>query len=113
MWPSNEEIAYYKRIGNNETATDEYYNDMLQLVLEHVNEECVEQFTPPDLPANVKLFLAQSIAFFYNMEPGLKSESVSSVSYSFDFSQLPVGITGLLGKYGYGSKRNYAKFHAW
>lgn len=112
MWiPTEDEITYYKRIGGNEAADDAYYRDMLPLMLEHINEECTQVFELNELPANVKLFLANSIAFFSNVEHGLKSEHVNSVIYTYDFSTLPKTITDLLAKYGYGRSRNGARFH--
>lgn len=112
MWvPTADEITYYKRIGGNEEGADDYYKDMLPLMLEHINDECTQAFESNALPANVKLFLAQSIAYLSNVEHGLKSESVSSVSFSYDFSEIPKAITGLLVKYGYGNPKNGARFH--
>ena len=110
MWPTVNDITYYKRIGKLE-EDDTYVADMLPLLLEHINSECVVEFTAPDLPANVKLFLAQSLAFFSAAQPGLESEKMGSVSFSYNFKELPVALKDLLSQYGYGRKRSGARFH--
>lgn len=112
MWiPTEEEIAYYKRLGQNPDADDAYYADMLPLLLEHVNEECTQTFSPTELPGNVRLFLANAVTFYSNASFGLKSESVDDVTFSYDFDKLPGTLTGLLAKYGYGRSGMGARFH--
>ena len=104
------EIAYFKRIGQCEGVDDLYVSDMIPLLFDHVNEECAKEFTVESMTASVKLFLAQALAFFSVMQPGLEGERVGSVSFNYDFSKLPDTITGLLSQYGYGKKRGIARF---
>lgn len=102
--PSTEEITYYKGLNQDKASNEDYYKSMLPLLLEKVNEDYTQSFDHINLPANVKLFLAKATQF-YSGSPGLKSRSMGTVSYSFDFSELPETITGLLVRY------RKAKYH--
>lgn len=112
MWnPTQEEIAYYKRIGQCVQLDDQYVIDTLPLILEMAQSECTTEFNYPDLPSNVKLFLAHSLQFYGAAQPGIDSEKMGTVSYSYDFTKLPSYITDFLANFGYGRKRNRARFH--
>lgn len=107
-----DEIAYYKRIGQGSELDDAYVADTLPLLLEWAQEQCTVEFKDPSkLPVGVKLFLAHAVKFFGSAEIGLKSEKMGSVSFSYDFATLPSFITDFLFEYGYGRKRNRARFH--
>lgn len=105
--PTNEEVTQIKRLAQDEEANDTYYSDMIPIVLEHINDNITEAFKDDytALPGTVKLFIAQTIRFFNSAEFGLESEKMGSVSYSYDYTTLPVAITNLLTKYGYGLKK--------
>ncbi|WP_107839446.1 hypothetical protein [Metasolibacillus meyeri] len=109
MWnPTAEEIAYYKKIANDKNATnDEYYEVMLPLVLDMLNEQLCQKFTQDTLPSSLKIFLAKATNFFGG-NGALKSRSMGSVSYSFNFTELPSALTDLLTPYNACRK---AKFH--
>lgn len=102
--PSDEEIKYYKALNQDKASNEEYYASMLPILLEKVNEDYCLSIEPESLPANVKLFLAKATQF-YSGPTGLKSRSMGTVSYSFDFSNLPQSITDLLARY------RKAKYH--
>lgn len=102
--PTAEEIAYYKGLNQDKAANEDYYASMLPLLLEKVNEDCSQSFVPNNIPANVKIFLAKATQF-YSGATGLKSRSMGTVSYSFDFNELPKSITDLLARY------RKAKYH--
>lgn len=102
--PSDEEITYYKGLNQDKASNGEYYRSVLPLLLEKVNEDYNQSFEHTSVPSNVKLFLAKATQF-YSGFPGLKSRSMGTVSYSFDFSELPQSITGLLARY------RKAKYH--
>lgn len=101
---TDEEVAYYKSLNQDQKANGEYYKTMLPILLELVNHECDQNFKPDALPGNVKLFLAKA-ALFYSMGTGVKSRKMGSVSYSYELSELPVSITTLLNRY------RKAKYH--
>lgn len=112
MWvPTPDEITYYKRIGQCADLDDQYVIDTLPLILEMAQSECTVEFSYPNLPSNVKLFLAHSLQFYGAAQPGLKSERMGTVSYSYDFAKLPSYISDFLANFGYGRKRNGARFH--
>ncbi|MFY0744743.1 hypothetical protein AB1K09_19950 [Solibacillus silvestris] len=112
MWqPTPDEIAYYKRVGQGTELDDEYVKDTLPLLLEWAQEQTTVQFKYPNLPVGVKLFLAHALKFFGSAQIGLKSEKMGSVSFSYDFAALPSFVTDFLSEYGYGRKRNRARFH--
>lgn len=112
MWtPTADEIAYYKRNAKLDNVSDEYITDQLPLLLEHVNEECEVQFNHSNLPANVKMFIIGALNYFGSAQYGLESEKMGSVSFSYDFSEMPKSLKDLLAKYGYGRKRNGARYH--
>ena len=113
MWElTPDEIAYYKRVGQSSELDDAYVQDTLPLLLEWAQEQCTVPFKqPPNLPVGVKLFLAHALKFFGSAEIGLKSEKMGSVSFSYDFAALPSFVTDFLAEYGYGRKRNRARFH--
>lgn len=107
-----DELVYYKRNAQfEEDVSDDYIKDQLNLLLGHINDECTVQFTPPNLPSNVTLFLIGAMQFFQSAQHGLKSERMGSVSFSYDFGTLPKSLTDLLLMYGYSHKRNGARFH--
>ena len=96
--PTPEELTYYKTLNHDSAANESYYQVMLPLLLEKVNEDYNQSFTPTNLPANVKLFLAKAVQF-YGGAVGLKSRRMGTVSYAFDFSTLPSSIMDLLARY--------------
>ena len=102
--PTTEEIAYYKGLNQDKATNGDYYASMLPLLLEKVNEDYNQSFEPFNIPANVKLFLAKATQF-YSGAIGMKSRSMGTVSYSFDFNELPNSLTDLLERY------RKAKFH--
>lgn len=96
--PTEDEVAYYKTINQDKSANEDTYKVMLPLLLEKLNEDYDQSFSSPNLPANVKIFLAKATQFFTG-NTGLKSRSMGTVSYSFDFQKLPSTITDLLARY--------------
>lgn len=102
--PTDEEIAEYKALNQDKSNDDAYYKVMLPILLESVNEEYNQSFKPDNLPGAVKLFLAKATQFYAN-NTGLKSRKMGTVSYSYDFSNLPSSISGLLDRY------RKAKYH--
>lgn len=113
MWkPTADEIAYYKRNARLESASDEYITDQLPLLLEHINEECSNvEFKYENLPANVKMFLFGALNFLHSAQYGVKSEKMGSVSFTYDYDNIPANLTGLLSKYGYKRSQNGARYH--
>lgn len=105
MWtPTDEEVTYYKTLAQDKTPNEEYYKVMLPLLLDKVNEDYNQSFTSETAPANVKIFMAKATQFLGG-NAGLKSRKMGSVSYSFNFSELPSYLTDLLVRY------RKAKFH--
>lgn len=102
--PTPAEIQEFKTLNQDKSNNDEYYKVMLPILLDSVNEEYNQSFKPDNLPGAVKLFLAKATQF-YAMNTGLKSRKMGTVSYSFDFSNLPTSITDLLNRY------RKAKYH--
>lgn len=110
--PTQDEIDYFKRLARDPNGDDEYYEMMLPLLLEWVNAETCQNFTHDDLPATVKLFLAQAVKLMGSNTNGLKSKKMGSVSYTLqDFGTTLSGLTGMLAMYGFGRKKNGARFH--
>lgn len=97
--PSDEEVAYYKSLNQDKSKNEDYYKVMLPIVLDNVNEEYNQNFNQANLPGAVKLFLAKAVQFYSNSGSGLKSRSMGTISYTFDFSTLPSTLTGLLARY--------------
>ena len=112
--PTTEEIAQIKRLAQDEETSDTYYEDMIPIVLEHINDNITEPFEDDytALPGTVKLFIAQTVGYFAQAAFGVKSEKMGSVSFSYDYSKLPASITGLLSKYGYGQDDGTVTFYA-
>lgn len=105
MWTvTDEDVTYYATLGQVKKPNADYYKTMLPILLEKVNEDYNTKFTPDELPANIKLFLAKAISF-YSGHAGLKSRRMGSVSYSYDFNEMPTFITDLLRGY------RKAKYH--
>ncbi|QCR33129.1 hypothetical protein [Lysinibacillus sp. SGAir0095] len=96
--PTAEEVEQFKTLNQDKSANEDYYKVMLPILLETVNDEYNQCFEPSNLPGAVKLFLAKATQF-YSMNSGLKSRSMGSVSYDFDFANLPSSITSLLTRY--------------
>lgn len=106
--PTDEEIKYYKVIcGDKSSTNDEFYKVMLPLVLDMLNDQLCQKFTPTTLPSALKIFLAKSTNFFSG-NGALKGRSMGTVSYTFDFGTLPSALTDLLKPYDACRK---AKFH--
>ena len=97
--PTDEEVRQYKSLNQDKSANEDYYKVMLPIILESVNDEYNQCFEPSNLPGVVKLFLAKAIQFYSGAGSGVKSRSMGSVSYSYDFSNLPSTITSLLARY--------------
>lgn len=101
---TDEEVNYYATLANAKKVNADYYKAMLPLLLKKVNEDYKTKFVHTDLPANVEIFLAKAVAF-YSGATGLKSRKMGSVSYSYNFDELPATLTSLLEGY------RKAKYH--
>lgn len=105
MWAvTDDDVKYYATLGQVKKPNVDYYKAMLPVLLDKVNEDYNTCFTPENMPPNVKLFLAKAVPFFSGAS-GLKSRKMGSVSYSFDFNDMPAAITDLLKRY------RKARFH--
>lgn len=103
--PTPDEIAVFKALNQDKKANDDYYKVMLPILLESVNEEYNQCFEPGELPGAVKLFLAKAVQFYSGVGSGVKSRSMGTVSYDYDFTNLPSSVTVLLARY------RKAKYH--
>ncbi|KIL46161.1 phage head-tail connector protein [Jeotgalibacillus campisalis] len=72
---------------SNTTKHDAYLTEMIPLIVERAKEYCHNDFKDHNgeeaLPAGIKIFVAKGCQFNLN-KAGLKSQSMGSVSYTFD-----------------------------
>lgn len=115
--PTNEEVLHFQSLAQDERGDKTYYENMIPIILEHINKRIqIEPFNDDDyllLPGDVRLFIAKTVTWFGNAEFGLKSESVSSVSFTYDFAQLPDALTDLLSDYGYSTAKKIKFIPVW
>ncbi|MBT2599089.1 MULTISPECIES: phage head-tail connector protein [unclassified Oceanobacillus] len=74
-----------------------YLSIMVPILIEFAEDECGTSFNVLQLPAGVKLFIADSIKYKLKSK-GLSSRSMGSVSYSYD-TKLPEKVKDHLSPY--------------
>lgn len=93
--PLIDEIAIMAEIDQEKHRS--YLSIMVPTLIEVAEDECGTSFNVLQLPAGVKLFIAESIKYKLK-NTGLSSRSMGSVSYSYD-TKLPDKVKGHLSPY--------------
>ncbi|WP_419892818.1 phage head-tail connector protein [Oceanobacillus kimchii] len=93
--PLIDEIAIMAEI--DQAKHERYLSIMVPIFIEVAEDHCGTSFNVMQLPAGVKLFIAESIKYKLK-NAGLSSRSMGSVSYSYD-TKLPDKVKNHLSPY--------------